>query len=140
MDAAGENAEYRRRVRHLIVAQLSSPGMHWAEDDAVLDRSEKLLVRFQQRPETVKIRRPDGQRFSGRAVSIAFRPMAALAMTFIDRFPAHQIRRIVLRRCLERRCERWEHKTAGQSYGNKARTHVLPVAACELLGQGHCSH
>lgn len=39
-----QEADISQDVLHFPIGQLSSPGMHRAEDDAVLDRSQQLLI------------------------------------------------------------------------------------------------
>lgn len=53
----GEDTNIRDDVLHLPVGELSSPGMHRAEDDAMFNSLEQLVIRFQKRLKAVEISR-----------------------------------------------------------------------------------
>jgi hypothetical protein len=71
--------------------------MHRAEYNAVLDRSEQLLVRFEEGFESVEVGRRDPQGGGIGAVTPSARAMTAEAVSLIDGFPSRHVRRKVLR-------------------------------------------
>jgi hypothetical protein len=56
-----QEANVGHDVLHFSVGELPSPGMHGAEDNAVLDGSQQLIIGLQERLKSLKIGRRDFQ-------------------------------------------------------------------------------
>src|SRR5262249_9051915 len=92
-------------ILHLAIGQLSSPGMHWTVHDAVFDRAQQFLIRFQVRIEPMKVGRWNSQYEGVRPIAPPSRPIAGKTLAPIPGLSACNLRRTLFRKEDERRHE-----------------------------------
>jgi hypothetical protein len=115
-----QKANVRHDVLHFAVGELAAPRMHRAEDNAVLNRPQQFFIGFQERSESLKISRGDFQRSGARSIASTGKTVAILTVALIYRFPACDIRRIVLRK---------GSRYGGRAHGEKSgKSHEKPVS------------